>query len=182
MRQKDAITGRWIPIAGAKWRAIPGDCPQCGGPKAPQSHLCRKCRSLKRRADAPIRFWEKVNKNGVTVPHMLDNCWEWTGSFGSRGYGHFTVGSGTKQNVRAHVFSYKTEVGEIPNGLLILHHCDNKKCVRPSHLYAGTAKDNMRDCIERGRFAGPKVPKASAREEDAKEKDSVKETQQNISQ
>lgn len=76
-----------------------------------------------------------------------DECWEWDGCRNGKGYGQFC-------NTRAHRFSYMVYVGKIPDGLFVCHHCDNPPCVNPAHLYAGTAKDNVRDCIARGRFAG----------------------------
>ncbi|MCX6644531.1 MAG: HNH endonuclease signature motif containing protein, partial [Candidatus Bathyarchaeota archaeon] len=50
-------------------------------------------------------------------------------------------------------FAYKSFIGEIPNGLFILHKCDNPKCVNPEHLYAGTQKDNMQDRLKSGNYA-----------------------------
>ncbi len=42
--------------------------------------------------------------------------------------------------------------GPIPDGFWVLHHCDNRRCIRPAHLYLGTNADNMRDCAARGRL------------------------------
>ena len=78
-----------------------------------------------------IGFWELVEKS--------DACWLWTG--GTRNeYGWFNPA-----RTRAHRHSYLLAKGPIPDGLMILHTCDVKLCVRPDHLYAGTAKDNGRD-------------------------------------
>lgn len=87
------------------------------------------------------RFWAKVRKS--------DGCWEWTGSI-SRGYGQMSSKRG-ESPYKAHRLSYKIAHGEIPDGKQINHTCDNRVCVRPDHLYAGTQKENVRDVWERGR-------------------------------
>lgn len=79
-----------------------------------------------------------------------DGCWTWVGAKDRDGYGQFRY---TPQfQGKAHRFAYATLVRPIPRGLSVLHHCDNPSCVRPSHLYAGTNSDNMRDRARRGRF------------------------------
>lgn len=82
------------------------------------------------------RFWDKVRKGA--------GCWEWVASCHPDGYGRF--GSD-----RAHRVSWRVNNGAIPNGLCVLHKCDNPRCVRPDHLYLGTKKDNARDREERCR-------------------------------
>lgn len=77
-----------------------------------------------------------------------DNCWEWQDSKCDFGYGFF----GIKGKIfRAHRVSFLIFRGEIPNGLCVLHKCDNPKCVRPSHLFLGTRSDNVMDMIKKGR-------------------------------
>jgi hypothetical protein len=88
------------------------------------------------------RFWAKVNKKET------NECWEWTGATNSRGYGSL-VASTTKW--LAHRYSYTISKGEIPTGLLVMHSCDNRKCVNPEHLSPGTHSDNMLDCANKGR-------------------------------
>ncbi len=76
------------------------------------------------------------------------NCWEWTGLERSNGYGVFE----TKGKLySAHRFAFYSVFGPIPKDLYVCHKCDNRKCVRPSHLFLGTAKDNYMDMLSKGR-------------------------------
>ena len=52
-----------------------------------------------------------------------------------------------------HKASYLQEYGSIPDGMQLNHHCDNEKCIRPSHMYAGTAEQNRNDAKTRNRIA-----------------------------
>jgi len=54
--------------------------------------------------------------------------------------------------IPAHRASYLLNKGKIPDGLVVRHRCDNPICVNPDHLTVGTQKDNMQDCLQRGRF------------------------------
>ncbi len=66
------------------------------------------------------------------------------------------MGIGKESNYAAHRLSYQIHAGEIPQGLSVLHSCDNPLCVNPEHLRAGTPLENTRDMISRGRGAvGP---------------------------
>lgn len=78
-----------------------------------------------------------------------DRCWIWTGDKYSSGYGRITIGAGVQ--VRAHRFMYEQRFGKIPDGLFALHKCDVRTCVNPEHIFIGTKKDNMQDCISKGR-------------------------------
>jgi hypothetical protein len=90
-----------------------------------------------------------------------DECWPWTDSGDKDGYGLLWVG---KANVRAHRFSWELANGKpVPEGLWVLHHCDNPPCVNPAHLYIGSAADNNRDRIVRGRFRANPDPWACRR-------------------
>jgi len=88
------------------------------------------------------RFWANVRFGGI------DECWEWGGKVGSKGYGRFWLEG--KEHY-AHRIVYFLIHGGIPFGKFILHHCDNRSCVNHKHVYAGTQKDNTRDKDERGR-------------------------------
>lgn len=79
-------------------------------------------------------------------------CWDWTASRARGGYGQFM--SSVKDGrlwYRAHRFSYLAHKGEIPNGLVVMHTCDNPSCVNPEHLKVGTQTDNIRDRDEKER-------------------------------
>jgi transposase len=92
------------------------------------------------------RFWSKVNKNTAT------GCWLWTGCC-ANGYGnlHGFRHQGRTYTYRAHRLSYMLHFGPIPTGLFICHHCDTPSCVRPDHLFIGSAADNKEDSVSKGR-------------------------------
>jgi hypothetical protein len=78
----------------------------------------------------------------------------WIGGLGPNGYGGFNVyrdADRTWRAARAHRVAYEIEYGPIPRGLHVLHRCDTRLCVRPSHLWLGTNADNVRDKMAKGR-------------------------------
>lgn len=97
------------------------------------------------------RFWSKVNFFGPSVTHVegIGNCWLWTGASGPHGYGGFGVRANL--HLRAHRYSWEWTYGPIPDGLLVLHRCDVRLCVRPDHLWVGTQRENLVDMIAKGR-------------------------------
>lgn len=102
-----------------------------------------------------VRFWKKVDKNGPIIRAELGPCWIWTGSRsvvrGKKSYGTLMVvkPNGDHRPEGAHRISYVMECGDVPDGLLVLHHCDNKQCVRPSHLHVGTVSENAEEAYDR---------------------------------
>lgn len=91
-----------------------------------------------------LRFWSKV-KVGYS-----DECWIWQASLRPNGYGQFAPRHGTIW--LAHRASWTITNGKIPDGMDVLHKCDNPPCVNPHHLFLGTQLDNTRDMIAKGRF------------------------------
>ena len=80
----------------------------------------------------------------------MNDCIEWNKSKDRNGYGHRSFRG---KNMLAHRVSWILAYGEIPNGLNVLHRCDNPSCVNPSHLFLGTQKDNIKDCQQKGRIS-----------------------------
>jgi hypothetical protein len=87
-------------------------------------------------------FWKRVQKT--------DECWLWLGSKLPRGYGYWRTNG---RRIYAHRYVWSITFGAIPESLFVCHHCDNPSCVRPSHLFIGTTKDNMEDMCRKGRGA-----------------------------
>jgi hypothetical protein len=84
------------------------------------------------------RFWRKVTIAGGT------ECWLWSASTSTTGYGQFAVKRGAKKCVvRAHRFAYEITHGPIPAGLVIDHLCNEPLCVNPAHLRAVTNRENV---------------------------------------
>lgn len=91
--------------------------------------------------DYEVRFWCRVRSS-------RDGCWVWTRGTQHNGYGTFCVKG---RDIRAHRFSWEIHFGQIPQGMLVCHHCDNPPCVRPDHLFLGTDRDNCVDKLAKGR-------------------------------
>lgn len=100
------------------------------------------------------RFWNKVIKHD-------DGCWEWAGNKTTRGYGRVRWNGAGEY---AHRVSYMIHYGSIPDGMVVMHKCDNPQCTRPDHLQIGTQADNVRDRDMKGRYRQPsreKIKKVS---------------------
>lgn len=92
----------------------------------------------------PERFWSKVDVGDVT------ECWKWQAGKIGGGYGKFTIHHRQRQ---AHRVAWVLTYGPIPEGLCVLHKCDNPGCCNPYHLFLGTHADNMADALHKGRLA-----------------------------
>lgn len=84
-----------------------------------------------------------------SCPEPNTGCWIWLGSSGNSGYGKTRFGS--SMDYSAHRLSFVAHNGPIPDGMCVLHKCDNRLCVSPSHLFLGTKSDNSKDMVAKGR-------------------------------
>lgn len=120
------------------------ECPncdkRCGWCGTPLGHLeLGQC-------CARAKVWLMLPMRAKTSPDP-EPCHEWEHGIGLDGYGKVRIGNRT---LRAHRIVYEFFIGPIEPGQVILHSCDNKKCVNIAHLAAGTNKQNAADAFERG--------------------------------
>lgn len=92
--------------------------------------------------DVEAKFWERVRKG-----EDPDACWLWDGSHAGNGYPKMHV------TITVHRYAYTLLVGPIPEGLHLLHSCDNPGCLNPAHLRPDTPQANRADCVAKGRQA-----------------------------
>jgi hypothetical protein len=100
-----------------------------------------------RRDEISTTFWDNVEKT--------EDCWLWLRGVRSntnprKAYGVVRVNGRTR--AATHVAWELTYGRPFPEGMLACHHCDNPRCVRPSHLFVGTARDNTHDALRKGRL------------------------------
>jgi hypothetical protein len=117
--------------------------------------------NILKRVPLKERFWKKVNKQGpmpsveairVWPKIAGTKCWEWTGNTLNSGYGQTSI---NKQPLLAHRAAWFLETGEWPDPFAC-HKCDNKKCIRFSHLFEGDSEKNMQDKLKKNRQAIPR--------------------------
>jgi hypothetical protein len=86
------------------------------------------------------------------TPGAEDECWPWRGEISPKGYGIVYAKENRKWRRRkAHRVAYDRAHGPIPDGMLVIHSCDNPPCCNPKHLRVGTHADNAEDRSRRGR-------------------------------
>ncbi len=106
------------------------------------------------------RCWSSVSLGG--------GCWVWTGALTHNGYGVFYARLNGQTFWRAHRYSWTLHNGVIPDGLGICHSCDNRACVKPTHLFPATQQQNLQDASRKGRLSGENNANAKLTEEDVR--------------
>lgn len=110
-------------------------------------------------------------RSRIIVSSEPDGCYEFNSHHDADGYARIKEGKRGGKSFAAHRFAWELENGPIPDGMCVLHRCDNPGCVRVSHLFLGTLADNMRDMEAKGRgihpsFTGSEHPMAKLSEDD----------------
>lgn len=86
---------------------------------------------------------------------MPSGCWEFEGFCNPAGYGLIGAEAPSRKVVLTHRVAWEIVFGPIPDGLCVLHECDNPPCCNPAHLWLGTRGDNNRDRRAKGRQVNP---------------------------
>lgn len=151
--------------AGQNYQRITRNCLICTTayakkPSKTDTKYCsKKCRIVATARNGT--FWntatkeeaiDRIRKSYEKFVIKHDGCWDWSGYKNNHGYGVLAAIGGKGKTTKAHRASWIIHKGDIPEGLWILHHCDNPACSNPDHLYAGTPKDNSRDAYARNRM------------------------------
>lgn len=110
--------------------------------------------------------WSRANSKEGLARRLLDgsesnretNCIEWKRYIRPNGYGYISVGN---VSVSVHRLAYEVWTGPIPEGMLVCHRCDNRRCINPAHLFLGSHSDNSRDAVSKGRFPTHRPPRLS---------------------
>lgn len=128
-------------------------CERCGyswRPRVENPLHCSRCkcrRTILRVIKTKRDFWENVDKSGG-----VNACWPFTGLVNRDGYGVYRKEAAMRE-------AYRLTYGPIPDGTEICHHCDNRICCNPKHIYAGTHQENIADRVRRGRTVTPQMVK-----------------------
>lgn len=120
----------------------PISCP-CGRQFKSVRALSGHARACNKATD-DARMWAGINKDAP------GGCWEWLGALQRDGYAHFNRDGKT---LSLHRYVYERLVGPIPDGLDLLHQCDNRRCCNPGHMKQGSHQDNMADAYKKKRHA-----------------------------
>lgn len=90
---------------------------------------------------------ERFNAKAIRA----EGCWGWAGSRDTHGYGQMLL---NRRIQPAHRVSWTLFRGPIPSGAWVLHHCDNRECTNPEHLFLGDRRANIDDAVAKGRMRG----------------------------
>lgn len=122
---------------------------------------------------------EKDRRRFLAKVKRTRKCWIWTGAIMKSNSGYGTIGIGGVMRL-AHRVAWIIKNGRVPELLLVLHSCDNPACVRPSHLWVGTQKQNIQDMINKNRGARGLSVGAKLSEDQVKQMRSSGRTQQSL--
>jgi len=128
---------------------VPGCEERCRG----HGYCSRHYQAWRKYGD-PLKVVQKQH-HGLSLQERFElyikrtiDCWEWIGHRDPNGYGRLNVDG---YPMLAHRLSYQLRWGGIPDGMAVLHKCDNPRCVNPEHLFLGTQSDNANDMYRKGR-------------------------------
>lgn len=147
---KAGLSGKLLKASRYAYTLLNGTIPsgldvghQCGNRRCVRpDHLIAATHNWRRAGTPEERLWRNVSI-------QTEGCWEWLACKNPGGYGIVRLSDG--KNILAHRLSWLSLVGPIPDGLCVLHHCDNPPCVRPDHLFLGTLAENNKDMTAKGR-------------------------------
>ncbi len=136
-------------------------CPYCNTPFMPkrrdQMYDKKVCIAGHRLGYTPHHLWKQKRFAEITAliaPPDANGCWNWLGNISNVSrYGRTTWNG---KSISIHRWMWQQVIGPIPDGLWVLHKCDNSRCCCPSHLFLGTATDNAKDRDAKGRHPGPR--------------------------
>lgn len=95
-----------------------------------------------------LPLWKRIARFRDNI-EISEGCWEWKGFLNPTGYGRYKWID--RKNWLAHRLFYKLFIGDFNDELKVCHTCDNRRCVKPSHLYLDTQAGNVRDMVAKGR-------------------------------
>ena len=136
-------------------------CPYCKTPFIPKQRNkifdTNSCSASHWAGHTPPHLWKQKRLAEITAqiaPPDSNGCWNWQGNISPvQGYGRI---SWQGKLITIHRWMWKQVIGDIPNGLCVLHQCDNPRCCCPSHLFLGTKTDNAKDRDAKGRYNKPR--------------------------